>query len=97
MSMSTYPFVEPAAFLVTEEVALALNMKFENDARNISELSPEERKELSSTFLAHDVIEDLEGAVTFAEFEGTATSLYDRHVMHSTPLTKLNSTMTVLS
>ena len=46
MSMSTYPFVEPAAFLVTEEVALALNMKFENVARNISELSPEERKEL---------------------------------------------------
>lgn len=41
MSMNTYPFGEPAAFLVTEEVALALNLKFENDTRDISELSPE--------------------------------------------------------
>ena len=83
MSMNTYPFVEPAAFLVTEEVALTLNMKSENDTREISELSLEERKELSSTSLAHDVIEDIEGTVTFAEFEGNAISLYDRYVMHS--------------
>lgn len=83
MSMNTYPFGEPAAFLVTDEVALALNMKFEDDTRDISELSPEERKELSSISLAHDVIEDLEGTVTFTEFEGCAISLYDRYVMHS--------------
>ena len=68
---------------MTEEVALVLNMKFDNDTRDISELSQEEREELSSTFLAHDVIEDIESTVIFAEFEGTAISLYDRYVTHS--------------
>lgn len=44
--MRDYPIYESAAFLVTEDVALAINMTSDDDTRSISELSPVEREEL---------------------------------------------------
>lgn len=81
MSIRDYPIYESAAFLVTKDVASAINMTSDDDTRSISELSPVEREELSDISLAGEVIEDIEGAARFYNFDGIAISLCDCNVV----------------